>query len=235
MRAASAPPTASTPTAPRGEPAGGSSGKGAAFRETLWFKKGDVEHMIAEAKAKLGTAGKPADVEVPTDDARPLEDRYLDDGSLSVEDRKKFSLRSGGTVASMGAPAGQVPGESMSAAELAGEVSGSRKNLMYVVVGGVVVVAIVAVVALTGGSKGHGEPARAPSATTVPTAPTAPPAPSPPQKAAEPSTPAVAPPAAAPAGASSSAAEAAPEKAPGKPVEKKGSRRASKAASKKKR
>jgi hypothetical protein len=232
MRAAAAPPAASTPTPPRGEPAGGNSGKGAAFRETLWFKKGDVEHMIAEAKAKLGTAGKPADVEVPTDDARPLEDRYLDDGSLSVEDRKKFSLRSGGTVASMGAPVGHVPGESMSAAELAGEVSGSKKNLMYVVIGGVVVVAIVAVVALTGGSKGHGESVRAPAATGVPTAPPAPP---PPPKAAEPSAPAVAPPAAAPAGTGSRAAEAAPEKAPGKPGEKKGSRRASKAASKKKR
>lgn len=230
MRAA---PPAASPVAQGTQPrAEASSGKGAAFRETLWFKKGDVEHMIAEAKAKLGTTAKPAEVEVPSEDVRPLEDRYQDDGSLSVEDRKKFSLRSGATVASMGAPVGHVPGEKMSAAELAGEVSGSRKNLMLIVVGAVVVVAIVAVFALTRGSKGHDVPAAKPAAAEAPAAPPPPPAAPPP--APTPAAAAVAP-APTPAAAVPAAAPAPEAKAPAheRGSDRKSSRRASKTAKKK--
>ena len=72
---------------------------GSAFRETLWFKKGDVEHMIAEARAKMAAQGaRPGAVEgpeVPVEEVKPIEDRYKDDGSVTTEDRKKFSLRTG--------------------------------------------------------------------------------------------------------------------------------------------
>ena len=71
---------------------------GAAFRETLWFRQGDVEQMVADAKAKMQATGKAAaEGPIVAEDARPLEDRYVDDGSVTVEDRKKFSLRTGGT------------------------------------------------------------------------------------------------------------------------------------------
>jgi hypothetical protein len=53
----------------------------ATFRETLWFKTGlTTEHDDA-----------------PSDQLRPVEDRYLDDASLTAEDRKELSLRTGQT------------------------------------------------------------------------------------------------------------------------------------------
>ena len=57
--------------------------------------------MVAEAKAKVdaargqGQAGAAPSRRLPAEDAKPLEDRYLDDGTVTVEDRKKFSLRCG--------------------------------------------------------------------------------------------------------------------------------------------
>jgi hypothetical protein len=66
-----------------------------AFRETLWFKRGDVDQMVADAKAKMASRSDTG--EVP-EDVRPLEDRYVDDGTVTTEDRKKFSLRAGGTA-----------------------------------------------------------------------------------------------------------------------------------------
>ena len=63
--------------------------------------------MVAEARAKLdasrakvgaeASAAAP-EPEVPAAEEKPLEDRYRDDGSVSVDDRKKYSLRPGGTA-----------------------------------------------------------------------------------------------------------------------------------------
>jgi len=132
-------------------PATAGGGKGAnAFRETLWFKKGDVEQMVAEAKAK---AGAEADkVAIPDEDVRPIEDRYKDDGTLTVEDRKNFSLRSGGTAANM--PAAKVAmGNKMSANEVIEELGGGKKTGVYIAVVAVVVVVVVAILLLMGGGK----------------------------------------------------------------------------------
>jgi hypothetical protein len=124
--------------------------KGANFRETLWFKKGDVEQMVAEAKAKAAAtapAGRaradaaPAAVDLPVEDAKPLEDRYLDDGSVTVDDRKKFSLRSGGTATGIPTVGGSIPGERMSESEMLNEMGGRRKM-------GIIAIAVVAVAAL---------------------------------------------------------------------------------------
>ena len=55
--------TAAIPQAAASGPPG-KGGAGSAFRETLWFKKGDVEHMIAEARAKMAAQGvRPGAVE----------------------------------------------------------------------------------------------------------------------------------------------------------------------------
>jgi hypothetical protein len=121
---------------------------GAAFRETLWFKQGDVDQMVADAKAKLQASGKPpsdsGDVGV---DSRPLEDRYMDDGSVTIEDRKKFSLRSGQTSTAMPTAGGHLPGEQMNEKEMVGEISGGRRTLILIVAA-VVIVALVVVVAM---------------------------------------------------------------------------------------
>jgi hypothetical protein len=138
---------------------------GAAFRETLWFKQGDVDQMVADAKAKLQAAGKPpaegVDIGV---DARPLEDRYADDGSVTIEDRKKFSLRTGATATTMPTASDHVPGEQMDEKEMVGEISGGRRTLILVIAG-VVILALVVVVAMMLKGKGKGN-AAAPETTT---------------------------------------------------------------------
>ena len=59
------------------------------FRITLWFKLGSLAEQ-AEADAD---AAEPA----PGDTLLPIEDRYLDDGSVTSADSRAFSLRSGRT------------------------------------------------------------------------------------------------------------------------------------------
>jgi uncharacterized membrane protein YgcG len=170
-----------------GGASGGGGPGGANFRETLWFKKGDVEQMVAEAKAKALAAsaakGKaPEGEEPPIEDAKPLEDRYVDDGSVTVEDRKKFSLRSGSTQAGLPTVRGVVPGERMSDNEMIDEIGGGKKlAIIGVAVAVVIIIIAVAVVALKGkkSPSAAGESAR-PAESVVaapPAAPTPPPAP----------------------------------------------------------
>ncbi len=134
-------------------------GQGAAFRETLWFKQGDVEQMVAAAKAKMKAAGQPVATEAAPEaavDARPLEERYADDGSVTVEDRKKFSLRSGtGGVAVPAAAAGHVPGEKIDEKEMVGEISGGRRTLILIIAT-VLILALAIVLFMMVKSKGKG-------------------------------------------------------------------------------
>ncbi len=189
---------------------GGGGGGGAGFRETLWFKKGDVEQMVAEAKAKAAAAaakGKPAPVveEAPVEDVKPLEDRYKDDGSVTVEDRKKFSLRSGGTAAGLPVVGGVVPGERMSDNEMINEIGGGKKIAIIGVA--VAVVAIIVAVIVMSMHKKHDAAAAAEAPAAKPAemaaaapAPAAPAAPAPAAPAAAPA-PIAAAPAEAPAAA----------------------------------
>lgn len=59
------------------------------FRITLWFKLGSLAEQV-EAEAD---DAEPA----PADTLLPIEDRYLDDGSVTSADSRAFSLRSGRT------------------------------------------------------------------------------------------------------------------------------------------
>jgi hypothetical protein len=148
-------PSPAQPATKPGEAGKGTPPKGgAAFRETLWFRQGDVEQLVADAKAKMQATGKAA-VEGPivAEDARPLEDRYVDDGSVTVEDRKKFSLRTGGTSAAIPTAGPAVPGEKMDEREIVGEISGGRRTLILVIAA-VVVLALVVVIAMMVKGKG---------------------------------------------------------------------------------
>jgi len=170
----------------------GAGQQGANFRETLWFKKGDVEQMVAEAKAKASAtrAESPSGShDVPVEDAKPLEDRYLDDGSLTVEDRKKFSLRAGGTAAGVPVVAAQIPGERMSDDEMMSEIGGG-KRVKIIAIAGVVVAVVIAVLIFS--FKGKGPEKSAPAAPTAAVAKSAEEPPAAP-KAAEPAPPAAAP------------------------------------------
>ncbi len=146
--------------------ASGTDAAGANFRETLWFKKGDVDQMVADARAKVAAmagakkAAAAAEPELPAEDAKPLEDRYVDDGTVSTEDRKKFSLRGGSAPTALPSRGGKVPGERMSENEMLGEIGGGKRLLIIGVVGAVVVV-LVAVVLLSmkgGGTEKNGSP-----------------------------------------------------------------------------
>jgi hypothetical protein len=201
---ATPPPVAATPPPAAAGPA--KSTGAAAFRETLWFKQGDVDQMVADARAKLDASrakGTPApEPEVPVAETKPLEERYRDDGSLSVEDRKKYSLRQGATSAALPTVGGVVPGDRMSAEEMMGEIGGGKRTAI-IVAALVVVAAVVVGLYLTFRGKHVAQSAAALTPVQVPTQPT-PPAPPPPAPPA--AAPAAAPAAPAPAKATAAAA-----------------------------
>jgi hypothetical protein len=167
--------------APKGPSDDSKSGVKPAFRETLWFKRGDVDQMVADAKAKM-SANRSDTGEVP-EDVRPLEDRYVDDGTVTTEDRKKFSLRAGGTAVAQSQSAAKLPGAGMSEKEVMEEIAGPRRTMIYVILGVVVAAAIVVVLLIMRGkSSEHTGLSAEPSANAavVPTpAPTPAPAPAP--------------------------------------------------------
>jgi hypothetical protein len=112
-------------------PIGGrKSGVKPAFRETLWFKRGDVDQMVADAKAKMATrVGHRRGAR----GRAPAEDRYVDDGTVTTEDRKKFSLRAGGSRRGVHRPASKLPGAGMSDQEVMEEMAGPRRTMIWVV------------------------------------------------------------------------------------------------------
>jgi serine/threonine-protein kinase len=186
------PPVALTP----GQAAG-------SFRETLWFKKGDVDQMVADARAKVqamvdakNAAAAPeavvapaADVSIPPttispDDPNALAERYTDDGTLTVADHKKFSLGSTGRSGRVAAARGEgVPGERMSDDEVLDEIGGG-KRLAIIGISVAVVVALIGVGVMALRGKGHPAPSPAATAPATVPAPEKPPAPAEPAKAA---------------------------------------------------
>jgi hypothetical protein len=64
------------------------------FRATLWFKKGDLDASMAATAATSGDDLAPAAV-----DLMPVEDRYLDDGTVTAADTEVYGLHIGGTRA----------------------------------------------------------------------------------------------------------------------------------------
>jgi hypothetical protein len=174
------------------------SGVKPAFRETLWFKRGDVDQMVAEAKAKM-TANRSDTGEVP-EDVRPLEDRYVDDGTVTTEDRKKFSLRSGGTSVGGQQAGAKLPGAGMSEKEVMEEIAGPRRTMIWVILGVVVAAAIVVVLLMmrSRGSEHAGISAEPAANAAVVPAPRPAATPTPPPAAAAAAVPPTPPPAAKP-------------------------------------
>jgi len=72
----------------------GAKGK---FRETMWFKKGELDVQAAEAAAaERQRTGKVVDQD--RSDSLPMDERYKDDGSITRGDKEKYSLRTGSTM-----------------------------------------------------------------------------------------------------------------------------------------
>src|SRR6185437_11421581 len=233
------PPVAAAPPPAAGAGPARATGA-AAFRETLWFKQGDVDQMVADARAKLETArakGVPApgpEPEVPPDDAKPLDERYRDDGSLSVDDRKKYSLRSGATSAALPTVGGVVPGDRMSAEEMMGEIGGGKRTAI-IVAAVAVVLAVVVGMYLAFRGKHVAQSAAALTPVTVPTqaTPPAPPPAAPAPAAAAPAAKPPAPAAAAPAAPADAPAAAGDDERPAKAHAPAAKKHASSSSSKK--
>jgi hypothetical protein len=139
------------PAAPQVAANAGGKAKGAAqpapstkgkFRETMWFKKGELDAAAAEAAAK---APKTPDALPVSDkaDELPVEDRYKDDGSITAKDRERLSLRTGATQMM---PAVQVAepkakAERMDESEIVKEMSGGRGKIILLVFVAIAVIA----------------------------------------------------------------------------------------------
>jgi hypothetical protein len=155
------PPSVSNPSMSKSNGQGRSAGKGKGkgqtgkkeggkgkFRETMWFKKGELDAAAAAEAAKQ----KPSELPAPDKaDALPMEDRYTDDGSISDDDRGKFSLRTGHTQQMAAMRPDQIPRQSKSGAPAVDELVGEMKSKawIWVVLAVVVLAGIGVAVALT--------------------------------------------------------------------------------------
>jgi serine/threonine-protein kinase len=107
------------------------------FRETMWFKKGELDAAAAEEAAATGDANA-----VGKADLLPIEERYADDGSINQSDADKYSLRTGAT-SMMPAMRGGATGQqgSVSERELVSEMKGGRNLVIAVIVVAAILVA----------------------------------------------------------------------------------------------
>lgn len=101
------------------------------FRETMWFKKGELDAAAAQAAAQKN----PNDLSPDKADELPIDDRYEDDGTLTRDDQDRLSLRTGATQMMMAAiDESDLPGASSKAVserELMSEMKG-RPWLLYI-------------------------------------------------------------------------------------------------------
>ncbi|HEX2688966.1 MAG TPA: serine/threonine-protein kinase [Kofleriaceae bacterium] len=114
------------------------------FRETMWFKKGELDAQAAQAAAEeRAKTGK--DVSADQPDSLPLDERYKDDGSLSRIDREKYSLRTGGTVMTTALPDGATndSAEKISEDALIGEMKGGRNKILAIIAVGLIAAVLI--------------------------------------------------------------------------------------------
>jgi type IV secretory pathway VirB10-like protein len=113
--------------------------KKAAFRETAWFKKGELEEELAKAAAIAAQAD-------PLAGGGTGPEAVVDEGSLTAEDRARLSLKTGRTEAMRAVNPNQIApgGDRMSEREMLAEVDSSRRWLVLIGLG-IAVLAIAAV------------------------------------------------------------------------------------------
>ena len=144
-----APQVAAQPAGKKKAEEPGSKGK---FRETMWFKKGDLDAQAAVTAAEeRARTGKDAGSDKA--DSLPIDERYKDDGSISRGDKEKYSLRTGATqmMSTVQDPKNKSSGASMSGGRvsedaLIGEMKGGRTK--YIAIGVAVLIALIVIVVL---------------------------------------------------------------------------------------
>jgi hypothetical protein len=117
------------------------------FRETMWFKKGDLDAQAAIAAAEeRARTGK--DVAGDKADSKPIDERYNDDGSVTRADKEKYSLRTGSTMMMQSIPDSKKASASLSKVsedELIGEMKGGRGKVIAAIVAGVIVLILIVI------------------------------------------------------------------------------------------
>ncbi|MBL4635327.1 MAG: protein kinase [Kofleriaceae bacterium] len=139
---------ASAASAPSGKGAGkkktvkkaSSSNKGK-FRETMWFKKGELD----EAAAKAAAQAKPEDQVSSKADEMEMDERYKDDGSITQTDKERLSLRTGATMMLEAIPEQAKTTDLVSEADLVSEMTAGRNKI----IGGIAVLFIAIGVVVT--------------------------------------------------------------------------------------
>jgi hypothetical protein len=102
------------------------------FRETLWFKKGELD--AAEAQR---AAGEDDELQSNAVDSLPVEDRYRDDGSVTEADQVSYGVHTGRTewVRQID-PAPEASESAFDTTALVSEMKGGRKLYLALVVVG---------------------------------------------------------------------------------------------------
>ena len=124
---------------------GGQKGK---FRETMWFKKGDLDVQAAQAAAEeRARTGK--DVAADKADSLPMDERYKDDGSITRGDKEKYSLRTGATQMMQSLRPDQInePNSKVSEDALIGEMKKGRGLIMIGIAVLLVLIVVIVIVA----------------------------------------------------------------------------------------
>jgi hypothetical protein len=112
------------------------------FRDTMWFKKGELDSQAAQAAAD--EHARTGHVTSDKADHLPIDERYKDDGSLSHTDKQLYSLRTGATqsTTALRDTATQSGTDKVSEDALIDEMKGGRHRLLAIIA---VVVAVIAV------------------------------------------------------------------------------------------
>jgi len=116
-----APQPAPARPAPASNPPGGKGKKG--FRETAWFKRGEIEEELARqaaAVAEQDPLAGPAHTEAVVDDA-----------SLTADDRARLSLKTGRTETMASVKPSALPGDHMSEEDMIAEMGTSRRLMVF--------------------------------------------------------------------------------------------------------
>jgi hypothetical protein len=135
------PPSLAAPILGTGKKTKASDDPKGKFRETMWFKKGELDAQAAQdAAEEHARTGKLASDKA---DHLPIDERYKDDGSLSRSDKHKYSLRTGATMTTTalresGSHSGGVPEDA-----LIGEMKRGRGRILALIAIGVAVLVVI--------------------------------------------------------------------------------------------
>ena len=109
---------------------GVTGGKGRkAFRETGWFKRGELEEELARKAAELSNSDPLA--------GPALTEAVVEESAITADDRARLSLKTGRTELMQAIKPGVLPGEQMSEEDMLAELEGGSRRGM--VIGGAVI------------------------------------------------------------------------------------------------